>query len=239
MEIDGECVGAALSVGSGSFCVKTEGPCKHCAAKERLGQMPSPLFLFGSRLPETDGKASKKRRGANRLTVMERNRLKMMKKRKSIAELIDGIIGKNDAPSEIVSEAGVPDSVGFAQASPFERLGEAFLARLNLPDGMDESEAVERILEMWNDADAFRVSGRDGAVHSETAESEALDDETDFDSSIRKSGDEAHAPRLPSPIRGGLFEAPKADYESMSAEQFRRLKKQLERASMDGRKIRL
>ena len=34
-------------------------------------------------------------------------------------------------------------------------------------------------------------------------------------------------------------EAPEADYESMSAEQFRRLKKQLSRAALDGRKIRL
>ena len=44
---------------------------------------------------------------------------------------------------------------------------------------------------------------------------------------------------LPRPIRGSIGEAPAADYESMSAEQFRRLKKQLQRAASDGRRVRL
>ena len=50
---------------------------------------------------------------------------------------------------------------------------------------------------------------------------------------------DANAERLPLPLAGGLAQAPEADYETMSAEQFRTLRKQLKRAAMDGRRIRL
>ena len=50
---------------------------------------------------------------------------------------------------------------------------------------------------------------------------------------------DANAERLPLPLAGGLAQAPEADYETMSAEQFRTLRKQLKRAAMDGRRVRL
>ena len=50
---------------------------------------------------------------------------------------------------------------------------------------------------------------------------------------------DANAERLPLPLAGGVAQAPEADYETMSAEQFRTLRKQLKRAAMDGRRIRL
>lgn len=45
--------------------------------------------------------------------------------------------------------------------------------------------------------------------------------------------------RLPKPMRSGLGEVPDIDYESMSSSDFQKLKKQLKKASMDGRKVRL
>ncbi|MBR5949489.1 MAG: hypothetical protein IKZ82_12715 [Clostridia bacterium] len=153
----------------------------------------------------------------------------MMKKRKSIAELIDGI-RKTGAEAEPKDGNGAFEPG--ASGAHLARLGEAFLARLNIPEGMDEREAAERIIAMWDEADAYRNSSEDGG--------EGENDEIDEIDEIGESAPEfAVKRRLPAPIRGGLFEAPKADYESMSAEQFRRLKKQLERANMDGRKIRL
>lgn len=99
-------------------------------------------------------------------------------------------------------------------------LGSAFLERLGVPEGMTAKEAVDAILSMWRKADEGAAARRGQGG---------------------EEADEAEAParRLPRTIRGGLAEAPEADYESMSAEQFRRLQKQLKRASMDGRRIRL
>ena len=163
----------------------------------------------------------------------------MMKKRRSIAELIDGILDKK------VGEAEHEDSgVGSFGANGegdghLARLGAAFLARLNVPEGMDEREAAERIIAMWNDADGRGAAETEAELGEEYPEDTAEENEPIEDAPVSVARGEKHGGRLPAPIRGGLFEAPRADYESMSAEQFRRLKKQLERASMDGRKIRL
>lgn len=163
----------------------------------------------------------------------------MMKKRKSIAELIDGILDKKGGGSEL--DGG--DFLGADDANDghLARLGAAFLARLNIPEGMDEREAAERIIAMWNDAPdrgahEYEAAAEGGVSHDAVQEEEG---EPFEDAPMGVGSDRKRGGRLPAPIRGGLFDAPKADYESMSAEQFRRLKKQLERANMDGRKIRL
>lgn len=167
----------------------------------------------------------------------------MMKKRKSITELIDGILEKKDTRGESARDVGAFDEAGASgETDHLARLGEAFIARLNIPKGMDVREAVERIIAMWNDADALRASREGGSENAAedvgAHESEELGEKLE-DAPATSDLQNKRSERLPTPIRGGLFDAPRADYESMSAEQFRRLKKQLERASMDGRKIRL
>lgn len=161
----------------------------------------------------------------------------MMKKRKSIAELIDGILDKRGGEAEnLCAFEGAYDSADGHLA----RLGAAFLARLNIPEGMDESEAAERIITMWNDADEHGRQGESTAASDAGYSAEHIGETVPAEEdSVYGDGNGKREGKLPSPIRGGLFEAPRADYESMSAEQFRRLKKQLERASMDGRRIRL
>ena len=156
-----------------------------------------------------------------------------MKKRKSISELLDSIMARSDANAARDEEAFAEElgEEAYESADPLARLGEAFLARLAVPEGMSDEEAVEKIISMWNEADELRAMEDDGE------EDEPFDDE-EF-GSYEEQPIKGYSRRLPAPIRGGLFEAPKADYESMSAEQFRRLKKQLQRANMDGRKVRL
>ena len=44
---------------------------------------------------------------------------------------------------------------------------------------------------------------------------------------------------LPRPIRGSMGQAPETDYENMSSEDFRKLRRQLKKASMDGRRVRI
>lgn len=157
----------------------------------------------------------------------------MMRKRKSLTELLDGVANKGSAAADS-AERFEGENAEHAGSDHLARLGEAFLARLDLPEGMSEEEAAERIISMWNEKDAFRASNEAEGAETEAHFGESAPDDPD---DVRFEA--ARPPRLPMPIRGGLFEAPKADYESMSAEQFRRLKKQLERASMDGRRIRL
>lgn len=162
----------------------------------------------------------------------------MMKKRRSIAELIDGILDKKVGEAEH-ENGGEHGGANGENDGHLARLGAAFLARLNLPEGMDEREAVERIIAMWNGADTRGAAENEAESGEDYSEENTGENETLEDAPMSGARGEKHGGRLPAPIRGGLFEAPRADYESMSAEQFRRLKKQLERASMDGRRIRL
>ena len=199
----------------------------------------------------------------------------MIKRRKSIPELIDGILGGGSASAAPDAADGADEAAGAHDAAEAEgktesahlaRLGRAFLNRLTIPEGMGEEEAAERIIAMWNAAPSDMPEGKaEGAgAFDEKDAGEGFaypaypdyPDDPDHPGEIERlmqahgaaaayrpeqgaARESARAPRLPSPLRGGLFEAPRADYESMSAEQFHRLKKQLERASMDGRKIRL
>ncbi|MBQ5488652.1 MAG: hypothetical protein IIT70_07355 [Clostridia bacterium] len=141
-----------------------------------------------------------------------------MKKKKTIAASQEPAV---NAP-EIGAEAGDENT-----EDALKRLGAAFIARLNVPEGMTTAEAVEAILSVW-EKDGVAAAPAPGRAEEAPAEDEPEAEEP------AKS-----VTRLPKTLRGGLGEAPEADYESMSAEQFRRLKKQLQRAAADGRKIRL
>lgn len=104
------------------------------------------------------------------------------------------------------------------------RLGSALLDRLHVPEGMTLTEAVDAVLSVWENAGS-------------AAEEPDTDEETGEE---QEEAPEAPQKRsFPRPMHGSMTSDTGADYDSMSAEQFRRLKKQLRRASMDGRKIRL
>ena len=110
----------------------------------------------------------------------------------------------------------------------YAKLGKAFINRLHLPNelianGAEVESIVNRIISVWE------------KVEARTADSAA---EENAEESFEDAAD-ANAERLPLPLAGGLAHAPEADYETMSAEQFRTLRKQLKRAAMDGRRIRL
>ncbi len=110
----------------------------------------------------------------------------------------------------------------------YAKLGKAFINRLHLPNELIANAAevesiVNRIISVWE------------KVEAKTADSAA---EENAEESFEDAAD-ANAERLPLPLAGGLAQAPEADYETMSAEQFRTLRKQLKRAAMDGRRIRL
>lgn len=128
---------------------------------------------------------------------------------KSIAELLDGL---DEVKASFEGGSEFDD-----ETEALARLGEAFIERLDLPHGMSVAEAADTIISMWAEADASAERHRDEDEH------------TVYESTAR----------LPKTLRGGLNELPEADYESMTSEQFRRLKKQLKRADMDGRRIRL
>lgn len=131
---------------------------------------------------------------------------------KSIAEILDGLGEMTEENEQDLDAAG--------EAEALMRLGAEFLKRLDIPEGMSAAEAVDAIISMWDEGG----KAGEGAGYTER---------------IRRENDPVTTAKLPKTLRGGLNELPEADYESMSAEQFRRLKKQLKRADMDGRRIRL
>ncbi len=270
------CVGAALSVGVGLFRLKAGEPFKHTrrSKEHRTGFKPCGAFYYAGRDTEINSafllrESAEGAAPGGAVLNKERNRLRMMKKRRSIAALIDGILERKSAETVGMGESGEAGgsvgSVGSGESfshgrEHLARLGEAFLARLSIPQGMSEEEAAEKIIEMWRSADEAGLTPAEGGGSDEgepqlayAADAEAeghggelenAEDEAELDSPYGRAaseagGSSARSAKLPAPIRGGLFEAPAADYDSMSAEQFRRLKKQLERASRDGRKVRL
>ena len=102
------------------------------------------------------------------------------------------------------------------------KLGRAMLRRLNVSEDSDASELVESIIGYWENEPSAR------SVRESMKE--------------RRGMQQAQGSRsipLPRPIRADISEAPEADYENMSSEQFRKLKKQLQRAALSGRRIRI
>lgn len=148
--------------------------------------------------------------------------------RRSIIELLD----------RLENERG--ESQVRAQVTAEHRLGAAMLDRLGIPEDIDRNEIVEQILLHWQNLPEESAEDYDQAHY-------AANDEDFNEADAPDQGEPTQLPApgrgtnaaLPRPIRGRLGEAPAADYEGMSAEQFRRLKKQLQRAASDGRRVRL
>ena len=99
-------------------------------------------------------------------------------------------------------------------------LGEAMLERVGIPEGINPIAVVVTLLQ--------RMANED--------------DNTDGPKDGPGSPDSMNAKRnamLPRPIRGSMGQAPETDYESMSSEDFRKLRRQLKKASKDGRRVRI
>ena len=114
-------------------------------------------------------------------------------------------------------------------ADPAERLGRAMLDRLGIPEGLDEDELVDALLDEW-------MNGED----EEEPEEEEEDDEEELPVPRGDAPEDlfTHS-RRPVPMRAGAGVSSPVDYQDMSAEQFRNLKKFMKKASADGKRIRL
>lgn len=111
------------------------------------------------------------------------------------------------------------------------RLGAAMLERLSVPEG-DIEGFVDSIISQWSAGDAL-------GAEPEQGESAAMPIERAMIGASNAPATEAGGARLPMPMRALASTPGEADYDSMSSEQFRRLKKQLQRAAAEGRRIRL
>ncbi|MGN0808786.1 MAG: hypothetical protein ACI4NQ_02345 [Christensenellales bacterium] len=92
-------------------------------------------------------------------------------------------------------------------------LGEAMLERVGIPEGINPIAVVVTLLKRMDNED----------------------DNTDGPDSMNAKRNAM----LPRPMRGSMGQAPETDYESMSSEDFRKLRRQLKKASMDGRRVRI
>ena len=99
-------------------------------------------------------------------------------------------------------------------------LGEAMLERVGIPEGINPIAVVVTLLRRMDNKNDGPEDGSDGS--------------NDADSMNAKRN-----AMLPRPIRGSMGQAPETDYESMSSEDFRKLRRQLKKASMDGRRVRI
>ena len=158
-----------------------------------------------------------------------------MSKKRTFKELLQ-LLPQKEQPEDMAAKEAAehaPQEAENAAAavqheSAYAKLGKAFINRLHLPNELianasEVESIVNRIISVWE------------KVEARTADSAA---EENAEESFEDAAD-ANAERLPLPLAGGLAQAPEADYETMSAEQFRTLRKQLKRAAMDGRRIRL
>ena len=103
-------------------------------------------------------------------------------------------------------------------------LGEAMLERVGIPEGINPIAVVVTLLQRMDNED----DNTDGPKDSP----DGPKDGTDSMNAKRNA-------MLPRPIRGSMGQAPETDYESMSSEDFRKLRRQLKKASMDGRRVRI
>ncbi len=138
--------------------------------------------------------------------------------------------GSGTANRIAAAEAGAIGSEEHESAdSALKRLGEALLSRLGLPEGLSTAEAVDMIISMWE---------KNGADEGADGEAEG-DADAGPEAEKPAAGGAARSSSLPRPLSGTLADAPEPDYQNMSAAQFRALKKQLHRASMNGLKVRI
>ena len=103
-------------------------------------------------------------------------------------------------------------------------LGEAMLERVGIPEGINPIAVVVTLLQ--------RMANEDDNTDGPKDSPDGPKDGTDSMNAKRNA-------MLPRPIRGSMGQAPETDYESMSSEDFRKLRRQLKKASMDGRRVRI
>ena len=149
-----------------------------------------------------------------------------------------GELRETDGPVSDTPRDDAPAGSGLKQDedAALAALGRAFIERLDLPEGMTAAEAAEAVIAMWESgegAEAHAPAGQEATAASEAAEANAADEAKGGETAAKRGAE------LPLPVRGELADAPEPDYSRMSSEQFRKLKKQLARASMDGLRIRI
>ena len=103
-------------------------------------------------------------------------------------------------------------------------LGEAMLERVGILEGINPIAVVVTLLQRMANEDDNTDGPKDGP--------DGPKDGPDSMNAKRNA-------MLPRPIRGSMGQAPETDYESMSSEDFRKLRRQLKKASMDGRRVRI
>ena len=104
-------------------------------------------------------------------------------------------------------------------------LGREMLDRIGMPEGINPIAVVIALLDgMDSDAENGNISEKEnysldrGRISTEPA---------------------ANSDRLPMPMRGSIGKAQETDYSEMSREEFMKLRKQLQKANMDGRRVRI
>ncbi len=156
-----------------------------------------------------------------------------MKRRRTIEELL-GALNEHtpEGKPEVSSQAhGGSETEQQNRWEAERKLGAAMLERLSIPEG-DVTEFVDSIISAW-DAGSEKSGAQTGSEAGGLPIERAM-----IGASEAHDGEKAQA-RLPLSMRAGVTVPPEADYDSMSSEQFRRLKKQLQRAAADGRRVRL
>ena len=103
-------------------------------------------------------------------------------------------------------------------------LGEAMLERVGIPEGINPIAVVVTLLQ--------RMANEDDNTDGPKDSPDGPEDGQDSMNAKRNA-------MLPRPIRGSMGQAPETDYENMSSEDFRKLRRQLKKASMDGRRVRI
>ncbi len=134
--------------------------------------------------------------------------------------------------------------------SAAETVGRALLDRLGASTGLSEDRLAELIIKAWDSAE----DSADETASCETASFETAPDKTAADtlaaanspSPVGQNGLsalpitlEGSQKKRPLPIKSGSTEAPATDYTELSDEQFKALKRQLQKATSDGRRVRL
>ena len=149
--------------------------------------------------------------------------------KKSIKELfaaLEGGASDEKKPGGKTAEDGGGNQK--AEVSPAERIGRALLDRLGESTGMDEEALADAITAVWAESDKLPAEGK---REYEEPEAEIV--------RPAKPPLVAEQRRVRAPMRAEAAAESPMDYSELSQEQFRKLKKQLQKAAADGRRVRI
>lgn len=128
------------------------------------------------------------------------------------SELSDGNEGAEKAPVSDYEQAAM-------------LLGCEMLDRIGIPEGINPIAVAIALLDsMGPDAENSNISIQE---NDSPYEGQIMNEPT------------ANSGRLPMPMRGSIGKAQETDYSDMSREEFMKLRKQLQKANMDGRRVRI